>query len=77
MTYYIEYIEGTAARITDQPPYDSRFHKTANVNINEVAQVLNKFHDWLNSTWKEPHYVGKNIERSYKDKAQHLLSLCL
>jgi len=71
-THWIDYIPGTAARITSYPPEDSRLHVTACTDVNKLSQVLNNFHDWLK---EEGMMDWKNINLSYNEKIQHLVSL--
>lgn len=78
MTYYIEYIEGTAARITEQPPFDPRFISTSCEEPNKLSQVLNLFNLWLGDPYRNSLGItSKNITQAHEKKAQHLLSLCL
>jgi len=71
-THWIDYIPGTAARITNYQPADLRLHITACTDVNKLSQVLNNFYDWLQ---EESMMDWKNINLSYDEKIQHLISL--
>ena len=46
-THFIDYIPGTAARVTDKEPDNKVFKQTKDKDVNRLSRIVCKFNDWL------------------------------
>jgi hypothetical protein len=47
-THWIDYIPGTAARVTDKEPDNKVFKQTKDKDVNRLSRIVCNFNDWLN-----------------------------